>query len=354
MRRPPRTAPDERPRRRPRRRAPRVDRPAGVADPARGARRDDHRARRHLQRLARGADALRARSRRSSARPGPTSPAIGVARRGRSRRWSSRSLFAFVVVDLRGDAIVAGLAINLFALGATTFLMRAIFGVQGGYYDPTMPGLPDDPHPVRRGHPAARAARVGPHDPRVGRDRGGRRPPGPAVPPQGRAADRARWGRTRSPPAASGSASGASATARSSAAALLCGLAGAQLSLGLVTQFVEGMTAGRGFIALVAVMFGRAHPVGVLAASLFFGGAYALALRLQGAGHPATIRADAPVPRDDRRARRHLMPAARCGAAPTAPSTNRHPRWRPPRDGEHGPVTDEAPEGLGQDRRTGR
>jgi simple sugar transport system permease protein len=63
---------------------------------------------------------------------------------------------------------------------------------------------------------------------------------------------------------------------------LLCGLAGAQLSLGLVTQFVEGMTAGRGFIALVAVMFGRAHPLGVLAASLFFGGAYALALRLQG------------------------------------------------------------------------
>ena len=62
----------------------------------------------------------------------------------------------------------------------------------------------------------------------------------------------------------------------------MCGLAGAQLSLGLVTQFVEGMTAGRGFIALVAVMFGRAHPIGVLAASLFFGGAYAIALRLQG------------------------------------------------------------------------
>jgi simple sugar transport system permease protein len=46
------------------------------------------------------------------------------------------------------------------------------------------------------------------------------------------------------------------------------------------------MTAGRGFIALVAVMFGRAHPFGVLGASLFFGGAYALALRLQGQGIP--------------------------------------------------------------------
>jgi simple sugar transport system permease protein len=46
------------------------------------------------------------------------------------------------------------------------------------------------------------------------------------------------------------------------------------------------MTAGRGFIALVAVMFGRAHPVGVLLGSLLFGFAYALTLRLQGIGVP--------------------------------------------------------------------
>ncbi len=56
---------------------------------------------------------------------------------------------------------------------------------------------------------------------------------------------------------------------------VLCGLAGAQLSISLVTQFVLGMTAGRGFIALVAVMFGRAHPIGVLGASLLFGLMYA-------------------------------------------------------------------------------
>jgi simple sugar transport system permease protein len=66
----------------------------------------------------------------------------------------------------------------------------------------------------------------------------------------------------------------------------LCGLAGAQLSISLVTQFVQGMTAGRGFIALVAVMFGRAHPLGVLLGSLLFGFAYALTLRLQGIGIP--------------------------------------------------------------------
>ncbi|MGH2603922.1 MAG: ABC transporter permease, partial [Dehalococcoidia bacterium] len=67
---------------------------------------------------------------------------------------------------------------------------------------------------------------------------------------------------------------------------VLCGLAGAQLSISLVNQFVQGMTAGRGFIALVAVIFGRARPLGVLAACVMFGFTYALTLRLQGAGIP--------------------------------------------------------------------
>jgi simple sugar transport system permease protein len=67
---------------------------------------------------------------------------------------------------------------------------------------------------------------------------------------------------------------------------VLCGLAGAQLALALVTQWVQGMTAGRGFVALVAVMLARSHPVGVAGASVLFGFAYALAVRLQGVGIP--------------------------------------------------------------------
>jgi simple sugar transport system permease protein len=63
---------------------------------------------------------------------------------------------------------------------------------------------------------------------------------------------------------------------------LLVGVAGAQLSLGQVTLFVENMTAGRGWIAVVAVMLGNAHPLGVFAASLLFGFADALSFRLQG------------------------------------------------------------------------
>jgi ABC-type uncharacterized transport system permease subunit len=41
---------------------------------------------------------------------------------------------------------------------------------------------------------------------------------------------------------------------------VLCGLAGAQLALSLVTQWVQNMTAGRGFIALAAIMLERSHP----------------------------------------------------------------------------------------------
>ena len=48
--------------------------------------------------------------------------------------------------------------------------------------------------------------------------------------------------------------------------------------------FSEEMTAGRGFIALTIVIFGRWRPVGALLAALFFGVATALQFRLQARG----------------------------------------------------------------------
>lgn len=65
------------------------------------------------------------------------------------------------------------------------------------------------------------------------------------------------------------------------AGSTLAGLGGAYLSLGLTTRFQEGMTQGRGFLALALVIFGRWSPIGVAAAALFFGCVDALQIVLQ-------------------------------------------------------------------------
>lgn len=65
---------------------------------------------------------------------------------------------------------------------------------------------------------------------------------------------------------------------------LLGGIAGSYLSLAYANTFIEGMSAGRGFIALAIVIFGRWHPRGVLSGALFFGAATALQFHLQALG----------------------------------------------------------------------
>lgn len=64
----------------------------------------------------------------------------------------------------------------------------------------------------------------------------------------------------------------------------LAGLAGAALSLGSVNMFREGMTAGKGFIALAAMIFGKWHPVGAMWACLFFGLAEAIQIQAASLG----------------------------------------------------------------------
>jgi len=61
---------------------------------------------------------------------------------------------------------------------------------------------------------------------------------------------------------------------------VLCGLSGASLSIS-VSSFTAGITNGRGWIALVAVILGRNNPIGILLASLLFGLTTAISSVLQ-------------------------------------------------------------------------
>jgi simple sugar transport system permease protein len=196
-------------------------------------------------------------------------------------------------VSLGGDAIVLGVAINLLAVGLTSFLIRTVFGTRGTFSDPALqglrsvhlPGIADIPFvgEVLSGHSVlvyaswlavVLLAVLLYRHPWGLRLRGiGERPSAAAS--LGVSVTRYRYGVIL-------------------VGGALCGLAGAQLALGNVTLFSENMTAGRGWIAVVAVMLGRALPYGVLAAAVLFGLAEAFGFRLQGIGLPQQATDAAP------------------------------------------------------------
>jgi simple sugar transport system permease protein len=187
-------------------------------------------------------------------------------------------LFAFFVIHIHANQVVAGLAINILATGITTTLNRSIFGASAtvptiDVFDrlpvPLLSRLPVLGNTVfnqfivvymalllvpassfilNRTHIGLKVRSVGEH-PR-------------ACDTLGINVYRVRYG-------------------SQIAAGLMAGLSGAFISMGQLSFFVEGMVAGRGFMVLAAVIFGNFTPAGVLGASLLFGAADALKYRLQ-------------------------------------------------------------------------
>jgi general nucleoside transport system permease protein len=184
---------------------------------------------------------------------------------------------AFFSIHLRADQIVGGTAINFLALGVTGYLFIDIYGTEGTPTD--IPGIPNvnlsfiDGIPligdifgdlnlmiwiaiglvlatwvvVFRTPAGLRIRSVGEHP---------------------RAADTV----------------GINVYAVRYAAVILSGMlaaaGGAYLSIGFLHSFNEGMTSGRGFIALAALIFGNWRPFGAAAACLLFGFSSALSDRL--------------------------------------------------------------------------
>jgi simple sugar transport system permease protein len=194
-------------------------------------------------------------------------------------------ILALFVVTFKGDAIVIGIALNMFASGCTTYLMRVLFHVQGQFYDPGIVSLKPLQIPLVSNIPT-----IGPifsgHTWVVYlswilvlviyillfRNVLGLRMRG--------------VGQNEEAAQSLGVSVSSVRFIALAICGLITGIAGAQLSLGNVTLFVENMSAGRGWIAVVAVMLGNAHPVGVFLASLLFGFSDALGFRLQGSMLP--------------------------------------------------------------------
>ncbi|CAN5560788.1 ABC transporter permease [soil metagenome] len=191
------------------------------------------------------------------------------------------AVFAILCIRFRANQIVAGFGINILALGATKFGLEAIYDTAG--VSPSVTGLDTLNVPFVSGLPV-----VGPM---LFRSNGLIYLLFIIVVVSHIVLTKTRFGRrieaAGEAPAAADAAGIAVHRTQFQAqliAGALAGVGGAFLSLAQLTYFVEAMTAGRGFIALAANIFGGWTAIGAVAASLLFGAAQALEVALQTAG----------------------------------------------------------------------
>jgi simple sugar transport system permease protein len=192
-------------------------------------------------------------------------------------------------ISLKGNQIIAGVAINMLAAGLTTFLGQSWFG-QGG----RTPPLPDGGRftPIRLPF-AAEIGQVPVIGPIYATVLSGHNLfvylAFLAVPVTAYVLFRTRFGlRLRAVgenPKAVDTAGIAVNPMRYQAVLItgvLCGLAGAYFSIAQGAGFSNNMTAGKGYIALAALIFAKWMPIPAMFACLLFGFLDALQIRLQG------------------------------------------------------------------------
>jgi ABC-type uncharacterized transport system permease subunit len=189
--------------------------------------------------------------------------------------------FALIAIGARADQIITGTAVTLAAVGLTGMISRKAFGAGGaGLTLPTLPPIPIPglaeipfigPGLFNQPAPTYLAFAVLPvvwwvlFRTRLGLQ----------IRATGEAAALAR---------AAGVRTGLIRTGATIVGGGFAGLGGATLVLAQVGTFAEGMTAGRGYLAIAIVVLGRWHPAGVAAASMLFGGATALQFLFQALG----------------------------------------------------------------------
>jgi len=189
-------------------------------------------------------------------------------------------IFGFFVLRLRANLIVAGLAVNILALGGTGYLLQVFYGTRGAFAPQGLQGLGTVRIRGLAEVPVLGAVLSG-HSPLVyvtwaivilthlflAHTVAGLRVRAAGERPESAASLGVPVARLQ--------------YAMLLVAGGLCGLAGAQMSLGNLQLFAYNMSNGRGFMALAAVFFGQARPWPTALGSVVFGLFDALQIRLQ-------------------------------------------------------------------------
>lgn len=197
-------------------------------------------------------------------------------------------LFNIFGITLKGNYIITGLAVNIFAAGLSSFILQVAFGRRGVFSDPKIVGttpihvnfLDKIPFigPILNNHSpmvyvsillaiavyfVLNHTKYGIYVRAVGENEEAARAIGINV-------NRIKYSTVY-------------------ISAIMCALAGINLSLGNLTMFVENMTSGRGFIGLAAIFCGRGTTFGTYAFSFLFGFADSIQMRLQNLNIPGTF-----------------------------------------------------------------